>query len=76
MDAIHEIYETQVKPLSVQQRLELMRLIMDDLARSTPRWAVQASDVWSPEDEQDLSRAALAYASMIALNGERDAEAG
>ncbi|MGQ0602450.1 MAG: hypothetical protein ACT4QE_12245 [Anaerolineales bacterium] len=76
MDTIHEIYESQVKPLSVQQRLELMRLIMDDLARSTPRWAVQTSDAWSPEDEQDLRRAALGYASIVSFEGEGDAEAG
>mgnify|MGYP001569599065 FL=1 len=38
MDIIHEIYESQVKPLSVTERLELMRLIMEDLTQAAPRW--------------------------------------
>ena len=32
MNTVHDIYETQVKPLPVVERLQLARLIMDDLA--------------------------------------------
>ena len=74
MDTIHTIYESQVKPLSVTERLELMRLIMEDLAQSAPRWVVDISDIWGEEDLRDLSRASLAYASAALLEGEDDAE--
>ncbi|MDW8326335.1 MAG: hypothetical protein RMK99_07185 [Anaerolineales bacterium] len=74
MDTIHAIYESQVKPLSVAERLELMRLIMEDLARSAPRWVMDISDIWAEEDLADLSRASLAYASAAVLEREDNAE--
>jgi hypothetical protein len=76
MDTVHDLYERQVKPLSVSERLELMQLIMQDLARSTARWTVEAGDVWSDEDLNDLSQASLAYASARLLNGEKDGKTG
>lgn len=75
MDTIHAIYESQVKPLSVTERLELMRLIMEDLAQSAPRWVVDISDMWTEEDLADLSRASLAYGAAAVLEGEGNAEA-
>jgi hypothetical protein len=74
MDTIHAIYESQVKPLSVTERLELMRLIMEDLTQAAPRWVVDISDIWDEADMRDLSRASLAYASAALLEGEDDAE--
>ncbi len=75
MDTIHSLYENQVKPLSVAERMELMRLIVDDLAQSAPRWVVDISDIWDEADLRDLSRASLAYASEAMVEGEDDAEA-
>lgn len=74
MDTIQAIYENQVKRLPVTERLELMRLIMEDLAQAAPRWVVDVSDIWSDEDLQDLNRASLAYASTTLMEGEDDAE--
>jgi hypothetical protein len=65
MDTVHDLYERQVKSLSVSERPELMQLIMQDLARSTARWAVEASEAWSDDDLYDLGQASLAYASSI-----------
>ena len=63
MNTVHDIYERQVKSLPVADRLQLARLIMDDLAESAPRWTVEASDIWSQDDLYDLSRASLRYAA-------------
>jgi hypothetical protein len=74
MDTVHTIYERQIKPLSVADRLQLMRLIMEDLAESAPRWAVEISDAWSHEDLHDLSRASLLYATQSLADEEKDVE--
>jgi len=59
-----EIYNSHVKTLSVTERLQLARLIMDELAESASRWLVDVSDAWSEEDLRDLTRASLAYAAQ------------
>ncbi len=76
MDTVQALFESRVKPLSMTERLELMRLMMDDLADSAPRWVVDISDLWSEEDLRDLGAASLAYASSRALAGEDDAQTG
>ncbi len=74
MDTAYEIYEKQIKALPVTDRLQLARLIMDDLAESAPRWTVDVSDAWSQQDLYDLSRASLLYASHTLADNDKDAE--
>jgi len=75
MNLAVEIYEKQVKPLPVADRLQLARLIMDDLAETAPRWIVDESDNWSQEDLYDLSRASLVYAYRTLKDNADDIEA-
>jgi len=72
MSAVDQLYEKQVKLLPVADRLQLMRLIMDELADSAPRWVVETSDAWSQEDLEDASRAALLHVSRILEGDEED----
>ena len=74
MDTALEIYEKQVKTLPVIDRLQLARLIMDDLAESVSHWVVDMSDAWSQEDLYDLSRASLLYAARTLADKDEDAE--
>jgi hypothetical protein len=75
MDTVQQIYERRVKPLPVVDRLQLARLIMDDLAASSSRWVVETSEMWSQEDLEDVSRASLLYAIQTLPDGEdEDAE--
>ena len=58
-----QFYEADVKAMPVAERLQLARLIMDDLVTVASRWVVEESDIWSEEDMRDLTRASLAYAA-------------
>ncbi len=64
-----QIYETSIKNLSVLDRLQLVKLVLDDLMSDPRSWIVDESDEWSAEDLADLTRASLAYASH-SLEGE------
>ena len=59
---LNEIYETQIKPWSVIDRLQLVRLIMDDLAESASQWVVEDKDDWSNQDLTDITASTLLYA--------------
>jgi hypothetical protein len=72
MSTVQELYEKEVKPLHVVERLELMQLIMQELTASAPRWIVETSDMWSEEDLHDLSRASLLHASQRFVDEELD----
>ncbi len=72
MSAVQELYESQIKSLAVAERLQLVRLIMDELADSAPQWTVEVSDVWSPEDLEDVRTVSLLYAGRIL--GDQDVE--
>jgi hypothetical protein len=63
MNLIDELYQQQIRPLSTLERLQLVHLIMDDLADSAPSWVTNESDTWSAEDIEDITRAALTHAS-------------
>ena len=65
MSAVDQLYEKQVKLLPVADRLQLLRLIMDELAESAPRWVVETSDAWSQEDLEDVSRASLLHMARV-----------
>jgi hypothetical protein len=73
MDTVHTVYERQVKPLSVADRLQLVRLIMEDLTESVSRWAVDIADEWSQEDLHDLGQASFLYATQVLADEEEDA---
>jgi hypothetical protein len=64
MDTVLELYETQLKPLSVVERLRLTQLLVSDLLKSAPRWTVDVSYQWSDEDLMDFTRATLVYAAQ------------
>ncbi len=59
-----QIYESSVKKLSVVERLQLVKLVMDDLMSRPTTWIVNESDAWNDEDYADLTRASLAYAAQ------------
>ena len=61
-----QLYETSVKRLSIVERLQLVKLVLDDLMRDPASWVIEESDAWSEEDLVDLTRASLAYAASIA----------
>ena len=61
-----QLYETSVKQLSIVERLQLVKLVLDDLMHDPTRWVVQESDSWSTDDLQDLAQASLVYADSIA----------
>jgi hypothetical protein len=61
-----QLYETSVKQLPIVERLQLVKLVLDDLMHDPASWVVEESDVWSTKDLADLTRASLAYADSIA----------
>jgi len=57
------IYETSIKNLPAVDRLQLVKLVLDDLMRDPSSWMVDEGDEWSEDDYADLARASLAHAS-------------
>lgn len=53
MGKIQELYETRVRPMGSAERLQLARLILDDLARG--EGAVDISDEWGDDDLAELT---------------------
>lgn len=64
-----QIYETNIKNLPIRDRLQLVKLVLDDLMIDPGTWIVDESDLWNVEDYADLTRASLAHAAQ---SGERD----
>ncbi|OQZ00252.1 MAG: hypothetical protein B6D41_00245 [Chloroflexi bacterium UTCFX4] len=64
VNTLNEIYQTQIKTWSVVDRLQLVRLIMDDLAESAPRWIAQDQDSWSQQDLVDVTTSTLLYEAI------------
>ena len=60
-----QIYETSIKNLPIIERLQLVKLVMDDLMANSTSWVVDESDAWSDEDYADLSHISLAYATHL-----------
>ena len=70
MGKIKELYDTRVRPMTTAERLQLARLILDDLAPADH--PVDVRDDWSDDDVADI-------AAFSARQGERsgpDAAAG
>jgi hypothetical protein len=75
MNTLHQIYQEQVIKLTVTERLQLARMIMDDLADSAIARSIDDSDVWTAEDLRDASRAALRYTIRSSSKELNDSEA-
>jgi hypothetical protein len=62
MSKIQELYESSVMPMAPAERLQLARLILDDLApRDT---GVDVSDEWSDDDLADAVAFSARHASQ------------
>ena len=73
MSAVRTFYQQQVKPLPMIDRIQLARLIMDDLSEFVSRTSVDFNDAWSDEDLYDASLASQRYVAQI-LDDENDYE--
>jgi len=62
MSKIQDLYESQVKPMVPAERLQLARLILDDLAPSDT--AVDVNDEWSDDDLADVAAHAARQAAQ------------
>jgi hypothetical protein len=67
-----ELYQIYVQEMPILERLQLVRLILDDWMATPQTWLVDESDVWSDEDIEDLTRYTLAYATQ-SLGWDEDA---
>lgn len=63
---IEKMYDETIRPLSAQERLQLARLILNNLPDSA---LIDDSDDWSDEDLRDATRYSLQRAD--ALFGEK-----
>jgi len=59
MGKIQDLYESQVRPMPPSERLQLARLILDDVAPSEK--PVDISDEWSDDDVADLSASSAGH---------------
>ena len=64
---VAELYENSVRPLCAADRLQLARLILNDIAPPLP---VDISDEWSEEDLQDLAKASWQRVVDGAIDGD------
>ena len=73
--SVESLYQSQIRGLSIVERLRLAKLIMDDLADSAPDWVADESDAWSQQDLYDVSRASARYAGRVIADREDDVQA-
>jgi hypothetical protein len=62
MSKIQDLYESRVKPMVPAERLQLARLILDDLAPSQA--AVDVGDDWGDDDLADLAAYSARHAAQ------------
>ena len=60
MGKIQDLYRTSVRPMLPAERLQLARLILDDLAPSEQ--PVDISDQWTDDDLTDVTAASARHA--------------
>jgi hypothetical protein len=70
MGKIKELYDTRVRPMVPAERLQLARLILDDLAPSEN--AVDVSDEWGDNDLAEVA----AYSAQQADRSPEDPTTG
>ena len=61
--AIQEIYTQVVSTLSPTERLQLATLILNSLVQQPA--AIDNSDTWTEQDQQDLATFSLQYAATV-----------
>lgn len=59
-----DVFTRTVRTLPPAERLRLTALILDDLTRSTPT-VEDSADMWSDQDQRDLTAFTLQYAAML-----------
>ncbi len=62
MTKIQDLYESRVRPMVPAERLQLARLILDDLAPSDT--AVDISDQWDDDDLADVAAYSAQHAGQ------------
>jgi len=71
MGKIQDLYTTRVRPMPPAERLQLARLILDDLAPT--ELPIDISDEWTDDDLADVIAASAAHADRSAAgNGASD----
>src|SRR5688572_14309018 len=68
MGKIQDLYETRVRPMGPAERLQLAKLILNDLAPSET--AIDVSDEWTDDDLADVA----AYSAQYAARKNADSE--
>ena len=59
---IEQVYATNIKPLSAGERLQLARMILNDIPDES---LVDYSDSWSEEDLRDATRYSLQRSNAL-----------
>ena len=72
MSKIQDLYDSCVKPMPPVERLQLARLILDDLAPSDP--AVDVSDEWGDDDLADVAAFSARHAGRPTPEARADDE--
>ena len=62
MTKIQDLYESRVRPMGPAERLQLARLILDDLVPSES--AVDVSDQWGDDDLADVAAYSAQHAGQ------------
>jgi hypothetical protein len=61
MSNVQELYDGRIRPMVPAERLQLARMILDDLAPSET--AVDVSDKWADDDLSDIAAHSARHAS-------------
>jgi hypothetical protein len=62
MTTVEQVYDVTVKPLSASERLQLARMILNDIPNES---LVDFDDNWSDEDLRDATRYSLLRAQEL-----------
>lgn len=68
MSKVQDLYNARIRPMVPAERLQLARLILDDLA--TTASDVDVSDDWSEDDTAELAAYAARQADRPANDGQ------
>jgi hypothetical protein len=63
MGKIQELYDARVRPMGPAERLQLARLILDDLARS--EGAIDISQEWGDDDLAEAAAYSAEYGDQL-----------
>lgn len=74
MGKIQDLYNTSVRPMVPAERLQLARLILDDLARSEN--AVDISDEWGDDDLAEAAAYSAQHGDQLKADEKASGESG